>query len=140
MVARLATVSRTGRPHVNPIYFVLSDGRIHLGTVTGTLAARNVRANPAVQILFEVESNPTDRRILRMEGTAVIRTEPALCRNYRRHISRKYFRSLPGLWMSLAHLRQLLLTRSYLFTGETGSRHCVIEVEPTSVEMLVASA
>ncbi len=140
MVARLATISRSGRPHVNPIYFVLSDGRIHLGTVTGTLAARNVRANPAVQILFEVEADPSDRRILRLEGTAVVRTEPVLRRDYRRRISRKYFRSLPGLWMSLTHLRQLFLTRSYLFTGDAGSRHCVIEVEPTSVEMLVASA
>lgn len=56
MVARLSTMSKSGRPHVNPIYFVWHNGSIRLGTATGTLAARNVVGNPQVQVLLEVES------------------------------------------------------------------------------------
>ena len=28
MVARIATVSRNGRPHINPLYFIYRDGTI----------------------------------------------------------------------------------------------------------------
>ena len=56
MVARIATISRNGRPHVNPLYFVVEHDHVHLGTATYTLAAHNARANPAVQVLFEIES------------------------------------------------------------------------------------
>ena len=52
MVARIATMSRNGRPHLNPLYFVVADGHVHLGTAGYTLAAHNVEANPTVQILF----------------------------------------------------------------------------------------
>lgn len=68
MVARIATVSRNGRPHVNPLYFVCGNGKIYLGTTDRTLAALNVKANPRVTILFDIESEPDDRRILRIQG------------------------------------------------------------------------
>ncbi len=136
MVARLATVSRSGRPHVNPNYFVLDDARIWLGTTTGTLAARNVAANPSVQLLFEVEGDPSDRRLVRMSGSAAIRTDPDLLTQYKRRDARKYFRSLRGLLMSLRNVHRLYLTSKYLTTTDPTSRHCVIEVEPTSIEIL----
>src|ERR1700757_1213668 len=90
MVARIATVSRNGRPHVNPLYFVCGNGKIYLGTVDRTLAALNVKANPRVTILFEVESEPNDRRVLRIHGSAVVHTDARLCRWYRRRDLRKY--------------------------------------------------
>ncbi len=31
-VVRIATLSRTGRPSINPLYFVYQSGRIWLGT------------------------------------------------------------------------------------------------------------
>jgi general stress protein 26 len=136
MVARLASVSRSGRPHVNPIYFVPRGDRILLGTTMGTLAARNVAANPAVQILLEVEADPEDARVLRIDGTATLRSEPAILRAYKRMDARKYFRSWRGLWMALTHPRRLMLTRRYLSAAGPGSAHCVIEVEPMSFEIL----
>jgi hypothetical protein len=139
MVARLATVSRNGRPHVNPIFFVVSDSSIHLGTTTQTLAARNVRANPWVQILFEVEEDPAHRRIVRVDGTASVRIEPEILRSYKRLDFRKYFRSAKGFWMALTHLRQLSLTRSYLSPAGSDARHCVIEVAPTCIEIFTAA-
>lgn len=139
MVARLATMSRSGRPHVNPIYFVLHDGDIRLGTATGTLAARNVVANPGVQVLMEVESDRRDRRLLRVVGDAVVLTDPEVLRDYRRRDARKYFRSRRGLWMSLTHIRQLLLTRRYLSSDDPASIHCVIQVRPTGAELLTST-
>lgn len=137
MVARMATISRSGRPHVNPNYFVVDESRLWLGTTTGTLAARNVAVNPAVQLLFEIEQGSTDSRLVRITGTAAIRTEPDLLKEYKRRDARKYFRSLPGLLMSLKHLHRLFLTSKYLSTNDPTSRHCVIEVEPTRIEVLV---
>ncbi len=140
MVARLCTMSSGGRPHVNPIYFVLDDGTIRAGTATGTLAARNVVANPNVQILFEIESRSADRRLLRVTGDAVVLTDPEVLRDYRRRDAQKYFRSMRGLWMSLTHIRQLFLTRRYLGSADPGTTHCVIEVNITNSELLMRPA
>lgn len=136
MVARMATVSRSGRPHVNPNYFVVDDSRLWLGTTTGTLAARNVAVNPAVQLLFEIEEDPADSRLMRITGTAAIRTEPDLLKEYKRRDVRKYFRSLRGLLMSLRHMHRVFLTSKYLSTSDPANHHCVIEVEPTKIEIL----
>ena len=75
MVARIATVSCNGRPHVNPLYFVYGNGKIYLGTTDRTLAALNVKADPRVTILFNIEREPNDRRVLRIRGGAVVRTD-----------------------------------------------------------------
>ncbi len=136
MVARLATMSRSGRPHVNPNYFVVDGSRLWLGTTTGTLAARNLAVNPSVQLLVENERDPSDLRLMRITGDATIRTEPDLLKEYKRRDARKYFRSLRGLLMSLRHLHRLFLTSKYLSTSDPASRHCVIEIEPTRIEIL----
>ena len=134
MVARLATVSRNGRPHVNPLYFVVHSGRIHLGTSIPTLAARNASAAPGVQILFEVERDRNDARLLRMDGTAVVQTDPALVENYRRRVARKYIITPAGLWNLLAHPRQWIPLRRHTRKGSG----CVIDVTPTRVEFIDA--
>ena len=136
MVARLATVSRSGRPHVNPNYFVVDDSHLWLGTMTGTLAARNVAATSCVQVLLEIEQDPGDGRMLRITGTALVRTEPDMLAEYKRRNARKYFRSRRALLMSGRNLHRLFLTTRYLATVDQDSRHCVIEVEPTNVEIL----
>jgi len=46
MVARIATLSGSGRPSINPLYFIYQNGHIWLGTADWTLAARNVKADP----------------------------------------------------------------------------------------------
>ena len=135
MVARLATMSRSGRPHVNPNYFVVHGSRLWLGTMTGTLAARNVAANPFVQLLVEDEQNASDPRQMRITGNATIRTEPDLLKRYKRRDARKYFGSLRALRMSLSNLHRLFLTSKYLSTTDPTSRHCIIEIEPTRIEI-----
>jgi general stress protein 26 len=90
MVTRLATLSRDGRPSITPIYFVADNGHIWIGTVVWTLAARNVRAEPRVSALFEVECDSADRRMLRITGRAKVRTDRPAQRFYNRRVARKY--------------------------------------------------
>jgi general stress protein 26 len=137
MVARIATVSRNGRPHVNPLYFLCGNGKIYLGTVDRTLAALNVKADPRVTILFNVESEPNDRRVLRIHGSGTVRTDSTLCRWYAIRDLRKYFMSRGGLGNTLAHARLLPVVRRFLSSGEKG-KTCVLEVRPEQAELLTA--
>lgn len=136
-VARIATVSRNGRPHVNPLYFVTGNGKIYLGTVDRTLAALNVKADPRVTILFNIECEPNDSRVLRIRGSAVVRTDPKLCRWYVIRDIRKYFMNRRGLWNVLAHARLLPAVRRFISSGEKG-QECVIEVLTEEAEFLTA--
>lgn len=135
MVARIATMSRTGRPHVNPLYFVWGKGKIYLGTSDHTLAALNARANPRVTILFNIESEPHDRRVLRIRGRATVRTDSGLCRWYLRHDVWKYFVNWRGFKNAITHARLLFVVRSYLSSG-SHDRMCVLEVLPDAAELL----
>jgi general stress protein 26 len=136
-VARIATVSRNGRPHVNPLYFVMANGKIYLGTVDRTLAALNVKADPRVTILFNIEREPGDSRILTVRGIAVVRTDPKLIRWYVIRDIQRYFMNRRGLWNVLAHARLIPAVRRFISSGEKGEE-CVIEVRPTEAEFLTA--
>jgi general stress protein 26 len=137
MVARVATVSRNGRPHVNPLYFVCGNGKIYLGTTDRTLAALNVKANPPVTILFNIEREPNDRRVLSIHGSAIVRTDARLSRWYIPRDVRKYFMSRRGLGNTLAHARLLPVVARFVASGEKG-KACVIEVRPEEAELLAA--
>jgi hypothetical protein len=135
-VARIATLSRNGRPSVNPLYFAAYGGKLHLGTADWTLAARNVRADPRVSVLLNVESNKGDARVLRVSGTALVRTDAAANRAYNRHIAYKYVLAPAAVWNTLTHLRAYLLRRFYRAQSQQKGAACVIEVIPEVVEMI----
>lgn len=136
MVARVATLSGTGRPSINPLYFVQVSGKIWLGTVVWTLAARNVRADPRVSVLFEVERDPGDRRVLRIRGRARVRTDRSAQRSYDLRVARKYLVTPGGIRNILAHVRELRLRRRYHAQSAEKGRPCVIEVTPDTAEFL----
>ena len=136
MVARIATVSRNGRPSINPLYFVYLNGRIWLGTVEWTLAARNVKADPRVSVLFEVEQDRSSQRVLRISGRASVRTDPKGQRIYNFRAARKYILTPGGIRHYLAHLQQLKLRGHYAAQNVSMGRPCVIEVTPEQAEFL----
>jgi len=136
MVARIATLSRNGRPSINPLYFVYVPGHIWLGTVEWTLAARNVKADPRVSVLFEVERDRSPHRILRISGRAIVRTDPKGQRSYNLRVARKYVLTPGGIRHYLAHLRQLKLRRHYAAQNVSMGQPCVIEVIPEHAEFL----
>lgn len=136
MVARIATLSRNGRPSINPLYFVYLKGHIWLGTVDWTLAARNVKADPRVSVLFEVEQDPSDHRVLRIRGRASVRTDQKAQRSYGLRVARKYLLTPGGIRNALAHIRQLPLMRNYRAQGAEKGQSCIIEVTPEQAEFL----
>ena len=136
MVARIATLSHNGRPSINPLYFVYLNGHIWLGTVDWTLAARNVKADPQVSVLFEVEQDPSDQRVLRIKGRASVRTDQKAQRSYNLRVARKYLLTPGGIRNALAHMRQLPLRRTYAAQSVEKGPPCVIEVTPEQAEFL----
>ncbi len=136
MVARIATLSRNGRPSVNPLYFIYFNGKIWLGTPEWTLAVRNVQADARVSVLFEVEKDDGSRSILRIRGTANVRTEPKALRAYDLRAALKYILTPGGLRNWLTHPRQLWLRRYYTAQSAQKGRTCIIEVTPERIELL----
>ncbi len=136
MVARIATLSHSGRPSVNPLYFIYLNGKIWLGTPEWTLAARNVKADPRVSVLFNVEHDPGDHRVLRIRGQARVRTDKEALRSYNPRVVRKYIFTAGGIYNWLTHPRQLWLRRYYTAQSAQKGLAAVIEVTPEQIELL----
>ncbi len=136
MIARVATLSRNGRPSVTPIYFVCVNGNIWVGTSEWTLAARDAKADPRVVILFEAERGPRTGRVLRIAGRAVVRTDPQAQRAYNLRTALKYVLTPGGLRHYLGHLAMRPLMRRYHAQSAEKGRACVIEVTPEEAVFL----
>ena len=136
MVAHIATLSRSGRPSVNPLYFIYLNGKIWLGTPEWTLAARNVKADPRVCVLFNVEQDPADRRVLHIIGQARVRTDAEALRSYNPPMARKYVLTPGGIYNWLTQPRQLWLRRYYIAQSAQKGPAGVIEVTPELVKII----
>ena len=136
MVVCIATLSHHDRPSIHPIYFILNNGKIWIGTPDWTVAVRNVKANPRVSLLFNIEQAPEDRRVLRVTGQANIRIDPETKRAYNLGVARKYILTPKALSNWLTHLRQVWLRRYYTAQSKVKGEMCVIEVTPAQFELL----
>ncbi len=136
MVVCIATLSPHSHPSIHPIYFILNNGKVWIGTPDWTVAVRNVKADPRVSLLFNVEQNPGDRRVLRVTGHATIRTDPPVKRAYNVGVVRKYILTPKALSNWLSHLPQVGLRRYYSAQSRAKGQMCVIEVIPTQFELL----
>ena len=136
MVARIATLSSNGRPSINPLYFIYLNGHIWLGTADWTLAARNVKADPRVSVLFEVERDRADHRVLRISGRAGVNTDRAVQRTYELRVARKYILTPGGIRTYLTHLRRLMPMHYYHAQSAAKGPACVIDVIPEHAEFL----
>lgn len=139
MVARIATLSRGGRPMITPIYFVEVGGHVWLGTPDWTLAVRNVRGDPRVSVLLDVERDPGDRRTMRITGRATVRDDRDVLRSYALRVVRKYILTLGGIRDMLAHVRQAPLIRHYYAQSAAKGHTCVIDVTPEHIEVLLGA-
>ncbi|HEV2456784.1 MAG TPA: pyridoxamine 5'-phosphate oxidase family protein [Ktedonobacterales bacterium] len=137
MVARIATLSHNGRPSITPLYFVHLTGRIWLGTPAWTLAARHVTADPRVSLLFHVERDASDQRVVRISGRARVRTDRQARRSYALRAARKYVLTLGDVRDTLVHLRLLPIRRHYRAQSAAKGQSSVIEVIPERVEILI---
>jgi len=136
MVARIATLSHNGRPSITPLYFVTMKDHIWLGTADWTLAAREVKDNPYVSVLFQMERNSVDRRILRLTGSAKICTDAKIVRASNLRMALKYILSPGGIRNHLVHFRLLPLNRLYHIQSAEKGAACIIDFVPEQCAFL----
>ena len=136
LVARIGTLSRTGRPSITPLYFVYVKEHLWLGTADWTLAAREVKANPHVSVLLEIERNPNDRRILRITGSASVETDAKTLRASDLRTAFKYILTYGAIRNRLAYLK--LRQPLHLYHAQSAEKglRCIIDVTPEQVEFL----
>jgi pyridoxamine 5'-phosphate oxidase-like protein len=131
LVARVATLGRTGEPALTPLWFVWHQGRMHLGTARSTLAARNAAVNPAVAVLLDDSGSPRESRVLRLRGRVGVRYDlPSW--GVLAQLARKYYLSPGGLRSELAHASRWLLRARYYRQAQPA----LLEVEPLDAELL----
>jgi general stress protein 26 len=135
-VARIATLSRSGRPSITAIYFVAAGGHVWLGTASWTLAAREAQADPRVSLLFNVECDPGDQRVLRVAGRAAVRTDAAIVRGYSWRVALKYILQPGYLLNQLAHRSQFPLVERYHAQSRAKGTTAIIDVTPEQFEWL----
>ena len=136
MVARIATQSRSGRPSITPLYFVCVKGHIWLGTAAWTLAAREAKADPRVSVLFQMEQNRHDRRILRITGKVEVVTDAKKMRTNNLCTTSKYIFNPAGMRHYLAHFNLLRFFRRYHAQSAEKGPECILDLTPEQVEWL----
>jgi len=136
MVARIATLSHNGRPSITPLYFVYVSGHIWLGTADWTLAAREAKANPRVCVLFQIERNPNDHRILRIIGAAQVRTDAKTMRSSNLRMALKYVLTPSSLRNRLSNLRLVHAERLYHMQSAEKGLACIVDIIPQQAEFL----
>jgi PPOX class probable F420-dependent enzyme len=72
-LARVATVTPSGAPHVVPIWWELLDGRVRIVTTRTSAKVRNLEADPRVAVTIDVDRLPY--RSVRLSGTAHLHTD-----------------------------------------------------------------
>ena len=54
MILHLATVGKNGFPHIVPVWYIFSSGKIYVGTNTRTQKAKNLKKIPKVSFCIDV--------------------------------------------------------------------------------------
>jgi nitroimidazol reductase NimA-like FMN-containing flavoprotein (pyridoxamine 5'-phosphate oxidase superfamily) len=113
-LASFATVSPKGEPHIVPVFFTYSDGKVYVQTDRGSVKVRNIQVDDRVAIaVYDSE----EAVIVRGKGR-VVENETEFVRRTQEHVDKYQLRLDADGRDSLGIL---------LFNGKT---RCVIEVSP----------
>lgn len=77
VLARLGTATKTGRPHVTPVWFLWEQGSVWVSAFRSTRKVRDLMKNPSVSILIDTAESGVDFQAALFEGEAELITEPA---------------------------------------------------------------
>ncbi len=136
MVARIATLSRSGKPSITSLYFVYAEGHLWLGTDDWTLAARQIKSNPHVSVLLQIEREPGRKRILRITGSAAVKTDAQILRSSDLRLAFKYVLTPGAILNRLAYLHLRRALSGYHAQNANKGLRCVIDVTPEQIEFL----
>ena len=71
-ILRLATIGKNKMPHIVPVWYMYSAGKIYIGTNTKTQKAKNIKRNKQVSCCVDVGINSPDIYGAMAQGNASI--------------------------------------------------------------------
>lgn len=86
---RLATIAPDGMPHNTPVYYVLMDGEVYIGTQRGRKKFRNLQQNP--KVCFTIDTTEPPYKGVMIQGTAEVVTDEALHNKFREGAIHRYY-------------------------------------------------
>lgn len=86
--AKVATVSRSGAPHVMPVWFVLDGEQLVLTTGAESVKGRNLRRDPRVAVIVDDDTPPF--AFVHIRGRATLSEDPGELLRYTTEIGGRY--------------------------------------------------
>ena len=113
-ILRLCTIDKNNFPHITPVWYRYSSGKIHIGTNTKTQKIKNIQKNNKVSFCIDEGVNAPDIYGVMSKGTANIIVEMPKTKTLAKKILLKYFKTLEN-----KSAKQLL-----------NDTDCIIEIVP----------
>jgi len=92
ILARIATVGKSGKPYIAPVWFIYEDGELLMSTGRGSVKIRNLKANPAAAVSIDTTEGGFQSKGVIMRGRAEVEEDPEA--NVAKRIYLKYLGSL----------------------------------------------
>ncbi len=116
-ILRLATINKSGNPHIVPVWYKYQNNKIYVGTNTETQKAKNIKKNPKVAFCVDVGINSPDIVGVMGVGKAKLIMEKTKVKSIAKKILLRYFSSLQN-----KSAQQLLRDTD-----------CIIEITPKKI-------
>jgi nitroimidazol reductase NimA-like FMN-containing flavoprotein (pyridoxamine 5'-phosphate oxidase superfamily) len=90
----LATIDNQNNPHIVPVWYLYSAGKIYVGTNTRTQKVKNIKVHKKVSFCVDVGINAPNIFGVMGKGTAKLLKEKSTVNKIAKKILLRYFRSL----------------------------------------------
>ena len=118
-ILRLSTIDKSNFPHITPVWYRYSGGKIYIGTDTKNQKIKNLKKNNRVSFCVDIGINAPDIYGVMGQGTANIILEVTKVKRIAKKILLKYFKTLEN-----KSAKQLL-----------GNTDCIIQIVPEKFSM-----
>ena len=93
-ILHLATVDKTGTPHIVPVWYMYSTNKIYIGTNTKTEKAKNIKTNKKVSFCIDAGVNAPNIFGVMGQGNAKLIKDTQTVSRLARKILLRYFKNL----------------------------------------------
>jgi len=93
-ILHLATVDKTGEPHIVPVWYMYSTNKIYIGTNTKTEKAKNIKTHKRVSFCVDVGVNAPNIFGVMGQGSAKLIKDAQTVSRLEKKILLRYFKNL----------------------------------------------
>ena len=93
-ILHLATVDKTGEPHIVPVWYMYSTNKIYIGTNTKTEKAKNIKSHKKVSFCVDVGVNSPNIFGVMGQGNAKLIKDTHIVSRLAKKILLRYFKDL----------------------------------------------